>query len=530
MRKIFRIAARSKCLVLYGLMVAAIIAPAATSATPLDHPRDIDALVQRVMERYRIPGAAIAVFKGQDVIYAGTFGERLVGAKGNITPHTLFKTGSNSKAFTAAALAILVSEGKISWTDKIKQWIPEFQTSSAAVTDALTVEDVLTHRFGIDPAASELFLWPDRNDYTMRDLLSALPAFPIHDFRSKFNYDNLGYVLAGEVVARVSGMTYADFVKQKIFAPLGLTGCALGPYANSAAVELAQPHAVVDGALAPVRVDGPMINTALLDPAGGIRCDLLSSIKWLQYQLQVGPGRLNISPAVFSQMHQAHIDTPISDFAKTVEKTSRSAYGYGWQVNDIDGLERFDHLGGVSGMYSAYAMLPAKQTGIVILTNQQSAAARTVLLTMLTKMVTAPSEDWLSYLEKTFPPGLDRTLTRARPIARAGVGSLSRVEGIYQDQLYGGVIICRNERAQMGIRFAKSPYMDGLIDPDNLGVAWSDPAVHSNATVIAVDSGATRKLRLLPDPDSDFTFSAVDLQWQRACPSVQKSHRKAKSR
>src|SRR6188768_742351 len=181
----------------------------------------IDSLVNRSMKAFDVPGIAVAIIKDGKVIHSKGYGLRSLNTKQPVDEYTIFGIASNSKVFTAAALGILVDEGKLNWDDKVRDYIPEFKLYDPYVTAEFTIKDLLTHRSGLGLGAGDLMFFPDGNDFTMKDIISNLRYLkPVSGFRTKFDYDNNLYLIAGEIVTRVSGKSWAEFVEEKIFAPL----------------------------------------------------------------------------------------------------------------------------------------------------------------------------------------------------------------------------------------------------------------------------------------------------------------------
>ena len=175
-----------------------------------------------------MPGIAVAVVKDGKIIHAKGYGVRSLNTMQKVDENTLFGIASNSKAFTVAALGILVDEKKIKWDDKVTDYIPEFRMYNPYVTEEFTIRDLLTHRSGLGLGAGDLMFWPDSSNFTKKDMIHNLRYLKaVSGFRTKFDYDNNLYMVAGEVVARVSGMSWEDFIQTRILNPLGMTAsCA----------------------------------------------------------------------------------------------------------------------------------------------------------------------------------------------------------------------------------------------------------------------------------------------------------------
>jgi CubicO group peptidase (beta-lactamase class C family) len=185
---------------------------------------DIDSLVQRAMETFDVPGVAVAIIEDGEVTHRRGYGRRSLHSEAEVDDHTLFAIASNSKAFTCAALGILIDENKISgWDDKVRIYIPEFQLYNPYVSAEFTIRDLLTHRSGLGLGAGDLMIYPDENDYTIEELIDNLRHLqPVSGFRSEYAYDNLLYIVAGEIISRVSGMSWVEFIEKRIMKPLGM--------------------------------------------------------------------------------------------------------------------------------------------------------------------------------------------------------------------------------------------------------------------------------------------------------------------
>ncbi|MFM7784130.1 MAG: serine hydrolase domain-containing protein, partial [Gammaproteobacteria bacterium] len=198
--------------VLHALLgvVAFTVSAAASSATPARGltPAQIDRLVERTMAAYPIPGIAVGVVAGGELVYAKGFGVRARSGAERVDADTLFGIGSNTKAFTAAALALLVDEGKLTWDDRVIDHLPDFRMWDPWVTREFTIRDLLTHRSGLNMGAGDLMFVP-KTDFTRAEIIRALRHLkPVSSFRSEFAYDNLLYAVAGEIVPAVNGKSW----------------------------------------------------------------------------------------------------------------------------------------------------------------------------------------------------------------------------------------------------------------------------------------------------------------------------------
>ena len=177
----------------------------------------VDSIAEKTLSTFNVPGIAVAIIKDGKVIHAKGYGVRSIRTNQKVDENTLFGVASNTKAFTAAALGMLVDEKRITWDTKVTDVIPEFKMYDPYVTNEFTIRDLLTHRSGLGLGAGDLMIWPDSSTVTKSQLIHNLRYLkPVSGFRSKFDYDNLLYIVAGEVIERVSGIKYEDFIENKI--------------------------------------------------------------------------------------------------------------------------------------------------------------------------------------------------------------------------------------------------------------------------------------------------------------------------
>src|SRR5712672_1008230 len=201
------------------------------------------------MKTFDVPGMAIAIVKDGKVVMAKGYGLRKMGESARVDENTLFGIGSNSKAFTTAALATLVDEGKISWDDKVYERLPGFEMYDPYVSHESTIRDLLTHRSGMGLGEGDLLFWP-HSTFTRDDIIYRLRFMkPASSFRSRFAYDNLMYIAAGQIIPAVTGKAWEDYIREKILLPLGMNTTNLSNAAFKPGDDYAFPHSKVDAKL-----------------------------------------------------------------------------------------------------------------------------------------------------------------------------------------------------------------------------------------------------------------------------------------
>ena len=335
----------------------------------------IDSLTELVLKTFNVPGIAIGVVKDGKLIHAKGYGIANLSTGKKVDENTLFGVASNSKAMTAGALGILVDEGKIKWDDKVTDYIPEFKMYDPYVTDAFTIRDLLTHRSGLGLGAGDLMMFPDGSDFSKKDIIHNLRYLkPVSAFRTKYDYDNNLYIVAGEVVAKASGMSWEDFVEQRIMQPLGMNATAASLYRLKDRSNGIRPHAPVDGKLQVLDIDWSESANA----AGGIWSNVTDWSKWVIAQMNHGKYGPELKQKIFSDaVHEETwaAQTIINANTMPPYNTHFAAYGLGWFLSDVKGYKQVTHTGGLAGIVTQVVMFPELNLGILVFTNQQSGAA-----------------------------------------------------------------------------------------------------------------------------------------------------------
>jgi CubicO group peptidase (beta-lactamase class C family) len=331
----------------------------------------IDSVAEKTLSTFNVPGIAVAVIKDGKVIHAKGYGIRSIKSKLKVDENTLFGVASNTKAFTAAALGVLVDEKKITWDTKVTDVIPEFKMYDAWVTSEFTVRDLLTHRSGLGLGAGDLMIWPDSSTVDKKQLIHNLRFLkPVSSFRTKYDYDNLMYIVAGEVVARVSGISYEDFIEGKFIKPLGMSKTAASWYRLKDKSNVIDGHAPYEDKLLTVGLSfGEVANAA-----GGIYSSITDMSKWVIAMINGGKYGSSLEKSLFSPAVAKELWTP-QTIINNGNPASFSSYGLGWFLSNVNGKFQATHTGGLSGIVTQVTIIPELKLGIIVLTNQQSGAA-----------------------------------------------------------------------------------------------------------------------------------------------------------
>lgn len=508
-----------------ALLFFGVFAPSASAQDVRD--AELDRIVDEVQARYRLPGFSIGVVENGEVVYRRSEGELIAGSGRKIGADTLFKIASNTKSMTTATLARLVDAGQLRWDDPVSKYLPDFRMHEDWVTREMQVRDLLIHNSGLRAGAGDLMLWPEPNSFTRADILHGLRYLkPVHSFRSRYDYDNLLYIVAGEVAAKAGAAPYEVLLRREVFEPLGLSRCQIGAWDRDAVGDVAQPHARRDGRYEPVRQDEARIAASTMDPAGGVRCSLNDMTTWLRAWLSPdrlgADGRPWLSRAQREAVWRAQMPMNVSQRQREWTNTHFAAYGYGWRLSDADGAFKVSHTGTLMGMYSLVTLLPERNSGFVVLINGDAGDARSVFDQMLTQHFTAPASkrgvNWYAdaIAAEVQAPAASRAAdtSKRKPVTPK---ELRDRLGIYRDPWFGEVGICaRGDAVEFAAR--KSPLLKGKIVKvgPRLLVDWDAEEVDTEAWIdFAGSEQAATFVMSKVDPDADFSYDFEDLAFAR---------------
>ena len=471
---------------------------------------------------------AVAVVKDGRVLLAKGYGVRKLGEPAPVDAQTLFGIASNTKAFTATALGLLAEEGKIEWDGPVTRYLPWFQMYDPYVTREMTVRDLLVHRSGLGLGAGDLLLFPETT-YTRREILHRLRFVrPATSFRSAYAYDNILYIAAGEVVEAVSGMSWENFIAERILKRVGMTSSRPRHSADVTRMNVAIPHAGLETGITAQPID----ENDNMNPAGGILSCAEDMARWMLVHLN--EGRLADGGRLFDARTERELGTlvtpmPISDppAELAAQRMNFSGYALGFRVSDYRGRKLVNHTGGLTGYVSRLVMVPELELGIAVLTNQESDEAyNSIIFAVLDKAMGAPATDWAAAYLKIQERARART---AEALKQAGekrtVGlqpslPLVTYAGTYEDAWYGPVIIVAEgagEAARLVMSFAKTPGMVGDMEHwsrETFVVRWKDRELRADAfiTFVLDPDGTIVEARMKPvSPDTDFSYDFQDL-------------------
>ncbi len=344
----------------YPFEVARGADPAARTKKALE---GFEAVVTKGLAAINVPGAAVAVVKDNEIVYAKGFGFRDVEGKLPMTPDTLLAIGSSSKAFTTFALGTLVDQGKVEWDKPVRDYIPWFRLYDAPVGERLTPRDLVTHRSGLP---RHDLVWynnftSSREDFVRR--LAYLP--PTADLRAKWQYNNLMFLTAGYLVEVLTGKPWEDSVRSLVFGPLGMTRSNFSVADSQKDSDFAVPYEERDGKIVKI----PFRNITNIGPAGAINSSVNEMAHWLMVHINGGKykSRQVVNPVTLNDMHSAHMPT---GGTTTRPDISPADYGLGWFIDTYRGHQRVEHGGNIDGFSALVCLFPQDGLGFVVLTNK----------------------------------------------------------------------------------------------------------------------------------------------------------------
>jgi CubicO group peptidase (beta-lactamase class C family) len=490
----------------------------------------IDEIVAQFMTTFELPGIAVGIVRPGVPPFTRGYGVRTLGRQERVDADTLFGIASNSKAFTAAALAMLVDAGEIQWDQPVVRYMPDFAMSDPIVTKMMTVRDLLCHRSGLALGAGDLMQFP-KSDRSREDLLHALRYLKLaRGFRSGYAYDNILYIVAGILIERVSGMKWEDFIQQRIFKPLRMPDAVPGlQYVRTA--NIVGRHARLGP---PLRGMGPLAviqpdESPVVSSAGGIQASVRDAIPWLQTQL--GRGQAPGLPRLWSEDQSTQMWTPevitASGTGPTAENPDQpvlQGYALGWFVQDYHSRRLIQHSGGLSGQVTRTAMLPESGIGLVVYSNTEDGIPVTMLsYALLDHIAGVPPVDWIAATRASVVKreAEARALVATGQIPKPPGGPslpLARYVGRYRDPWYGDVVIGQS-KGGLTVDFTHSPVFKGPLEPwgpDAFRTRWAKGAGEDAVLTFIVIHGRVTGLKVKAlSPLADFSYDFHDLALTR---------------
>ncbi|HRO09245.1 MAG TPA: serine hydrolase [Saprospiraceae bacterium] len=483
----------------------------------------VDSCVQQVLKTFNVPGIAVGIVHKDSVVLAKGYGISNIETGETVNASTNFGIASNSKAFTATALMLLEQGGRLKLDDKVRKYIPEFTMYNTYVTEEFTIRDLLTHRSGLGLGAGDLMVWPDGHNFTPDDIISNIQYLkPVSGFRTKYDYDNLLYIIAGVVIERVSGMPWTTFIEENFLVPLRMNRTGASWKTLHDKTNVIAPHVPVDGKLKVIE----RYTHSIFDAAAGLYSNVDDLIKWVRFQLNHGKtpdGRELLGKHFMDQLSKPQTLMPA--FTRPPYNTLFRAYGLGFQLQDVAGKLEVSHTGGLEGIVTQVIMYPQLDLGIIVLTNQQEGAAfMAVSNTIKDFYLGLPYFDWvkeyaglISVRNTNAEKTVDEVWQFVNQNVQDKVIPVTEISGKYRDAWFGNITILK-DRNTGKLRFVseRSSQLTGDVSyykDKTWVVKWDNAYLHADAFIIVetVHNQVTG-LKMKPiSPLTDFSYDFQDL-------------------
>ncbi len=487
-------------------------------------PKDLDAFVEQVRRDFEVPGIGLAIVKDGAIVVAKGYGLADREQSTPVDAHTIFAIASNTKAFTSTALGILVEDGKLKWDDPVVNYLPWFMLSDPYVTREITVRDLLVHRSGLGLGQGDLLLFPP-SSYERKEIVRRLRYLQLKtSFRSAYAYDNVLYLVAGELVEAVSGQSWEEFVEKRIFDKIRMTDSKTRIEQVLAARNVAQPYIMFYRELHLIGHDAAPNHA----PAGGIYSSAADMAQWLRVQLD--SGRVDnflrlFTPTTTEQLWSYITPIPIGNPEPEMARfrSQFCGYGLGFAVWDYRGHKIVSHGGVLGGYVSRVTMVPGINLGVVVLTNQMSEYSNTAITRhVIDHYLEVADIDWLATMkvlaarERTTLAADEREILATRDSTSAPSLPNSAYAGMYDDIWYGDILIAE-EQGKLTIQFSRTPSLVGDLEHwqyDTFIVRWRDRALGADAFItFALNPDGTidqAKMKAV-SPATDFSYDFQDL-------------------
>lgn len=476
--------------------------------------KDLTEYLEKARTEWQIPGMSVAIVAKDSIIYQAGFGITNTQNPEKVTPATIFGIASNTKAFTSAALAILVDRGIIQWDDPVQKYLPWFQLYDPYVSANITIRDLLSHRSGLKTFSGDL-IWYG-STYSRTEILKRAKLLNAHyGFREHFGYSNILYLAAGQIIEEATDTTWEDFISTNLLFPLEMKRSTTSIAPLKQYNNVAQPHNLIDDKNQPI----PLVNWDNIAPAGGIFSSAKDMCNWLRFHLNQGKYKEKslLAAHQFYEMRQPVTPRKTSPSAASQYPYIKwRAYGLGWNVQDYAGYQIISHSGGLDGMVSQVFMIPEKQLGFVLLTNNSNGATAWLSYEILDRLTNNQGHDWstkgleqykhyLAYKKKQRESILAKRIANTNPSL-----PLCEYTGTYQCPIYGDIhITIKNNKLHLAFKqtaLLKSKLTHWHIDTfsvqftqmPSLPMGWVQFSLTPNGKVYGLKVD-------VPNPDFDFT-------------------------
>lgn len=468
----------------------------------------LNSYISKSVAEHQLPGLAIGIVQDGEILFQQGYGVCKMGETTRVNTSSMFGIASLSKAFTAAAIGMLVDEGKLKWGDRVIGHLPDFKLSDPVVTQLLTIEDLLCHRSGLKTFDGDL-LWYG-TDIPRAEILKRMHHRPMtFDFRDGFGYQNIMFIAAGEVILKVSGKTWDTFLRERIFTPLGMNKTNTSITEYKAGANIALPHIE--------RVPQTLLNYDNSGAAASMNSNVVDMQKWITFLLKDGVMNKDtiLRPNTLRKMWQVH--TPLGVSAgDELRGTKFKGYGLGWFVMDYKGLKIVHHGGGLPGYITKLALVPELNLGMIILTNDNSSLSSALMYAILDMLKNEKDpKDWstefLTFKKKDDAEQAEKSAAQDA-VRSKGTKTTAPIEtfyGTYSDPYYGKATITKGKKGPVLTLLPASSLFTATMEHwqnNEFVFIFNDAFLPRGFARFEVTDGSAKSFTIdLPNPDFHFS-------------------------
>jgi CubicO group peptidase (beta-lactamase class C family) len=482
----------------------------------------IDKYIEKARKDWDVPGLAVAIVIDGEIVHAKGYGVLEQGKKEKVDEHSLFAIASNTKAFIATSLSMLVEEGKLKWDDPVIKYLPYFSLYDSYTSQNTTVRDLLCHRVGLGTFSGDVIWF--KSNYTAEEVVKHIRFVPqAYGFRSGYGYSNLMYITAGEVIKAVSGQSWAEFVRENILEPVGMDRTQTSVLDLKGMDNVAIPHKPDwEGHNHPIS----WVPWEASGAAGGLISSVHDMALWMIMHMNEGlsdDGDTLLYTSSQRLMWHPHNNMMVSPgYQRRYPSTHFRGYGLGWSLNDYLGRKVVAHGGGYDGMYSRVMMVPEADFGVVVLTNSMKGIS-TYLCNYITDQVfMAPTETKWSEIGLQSQRNFDRfranrekeRLDARQTNTRASFG-LANYAGTYHSDLYGDINIVFEDR-ELRMEIPHAPALNADLEHwhyDTFEIEWDEEHAWFGFGTLRFEMDNNGKIigAAFDVPNDDIFFEEIEL-------------------
>ena len=458
----------------------------------------LDNYVTRALTDWQIPGIAVCVVKDGKVVVMKGYGVKDYDTKEKVDENTLFMIGSNTKAFTATALAMLDAEKKLSLDDKVTKWIPEFKLDNKAAGEQAIIRDLLCHRIGFRTFQGDFTYWT--SNLTRKEVIEKMGHIKAtYPFRTTWGYTNAAFLTAGEIIPKASGMEWEDFIKTRIFDPLGMKNSLALSKDFPNAPNKCSPYTKAEGKLVKI----PFCYIDNLAPAGSIGSSVSDMSHWVMMQLDGGKyeGNQVIPVTAINVTRLPH--SILGNGGAAFNTGHFSLYGLGWFLQEYCGKKIVSHTGGVNGFVTSVTLIPEDKLGIIVFTNtDQNAFYEALKWEIMDAYLNKPYRNYSTVYLSNYKLQTANELKRDQGM-KDSVGMHLKTElpvdsyaGNYFNDVYGDMKVV-SENGELRMRFSHHPQMYAKLESlggNRFYATFSDPEFSKAIFPFKVENGKVKSV------------------------------------